>query len=42
MGRPLKIQKYGTAQGITYPSNTTANTPAAGVPLIKVIHSLVS
>jgi hypothetical protein len=33
MGRPLKIQKYGTAQGITYPSNTTANTPAAGVPV---------
>jgi hypothetical protein len=33
MGRPLKIQKYGTAQGITYPNNTTANTPAAGVPL---------
>jgi hypothetical protein len=33
MGRPLKIQKYGTAQGITYPSNTSANTPAAGVPL---------
>ena len=33
MGRPLKIQKYGTAQGITYPSNTSANTPAAGVPV---------
>jgi len=33
MGRPLKIQKYGTAQGITYPSNTSANVPAAGVPL---------
>ena len=31
MGRPLKIQKFGTAQGITYPSNTSANTPAAGV-----------
>jgi hypothetical protein len=33
MGRPLKIQKYGTAQGITYPNSTTANTPAAGVPV---------
>ena len=33
MGRPLKIQKYGPAQGITYPSNTSANTPAAAVPV---------
>lgn len=33
MGRPLKIQKYGTAQGITYNSDGTANTPAAGVPI---------
>ncbi len=33
MGRPLKIQKYGTAQGITYPSGTSANTPAAAVPV---------
>lgn len=33
MGRPLKIQKYGTSQGITYPSNTSANTPAAAVPV---------
>lgn len=33
MGRPLKIQKYGTSQGITYPSQTSANTPAAGVPV---------
>lgn len=33
MGRPLKIQKYGTSQGITYNSNGTANTPAAGVPV---------
>jgi hypothetical protein len=31
MGRPLKIQKYGTAQGITYNADGTANTPAAGV-----------
>lgn len=31
MGRPLKIQKYGTAQGITYNANGTANQPAAGV-----------
>lgn len=31
MGRPLKIQKYGTSQGVTYNSNGTANTPAAGV-----------
>lgn len=33
MGRPLKIQKYGPAQGITYPNNTTANVPAAAVPI---------
>jgi hypothetical protein len=31
MGRALKIQKYGTAQGITYNANGTANTPAAAV-----------
>ena len=31
MGRPLKIQKYGTAQGITINANGTINTPAAGV-----------
>jgi len=33
MGRSLKIQKYGAAQGITYPNNTSANTPAAAVPV---------
>jgi hypothetical protein len=33
MGRPLKIQKLGTAQGVTYPNSTTANTPAAAVPV---------
>lgn len=33
MGRPLKIQKYGTAQGITYQSNGTVNQPAAAVAL---------
>lgn len=33
MGRPLKIQKYGTAQGITYGSNGAVNQPAAGVPV---------
>lgn len=33
MGRPLKIQKYGTAQGVTYPNSTSANTPAAAVPV---------
>jgi hypothetical protein len=33
MGRPLKIQKYGPAQGITYPNNTSANVPAAAVPI---------
>jgi hypothetical protein len=33
MGRPLKIQKYGTAQGITYNADGTANTPAAAVPV---------
>jgi hypothetical protein len=31
MGRALKIQKYGTAQGITINSNGTVNTPAAAV-----------
>ena len=31
MGRPLKIQKLGTAQGVTYPNSTSANTPAAAV-----------
>ena len=31
MARALKIQKYGTAQGITYNANGTANTPAAAV-----------
>ena len=31
MGRALKIQKYGTAQGVTYPTPTTVNQPAAGV-----------
>ena len=33
MGRALKIQKYGTAQGITINSNGTTNQPAAGVPV---------
>ena len=33
MGRALKIQKYGTAQGITINSNGTVNQPAAGVPV---------
>ena len=33
MGRPLKIQKYGTAQGVTYPNSTSANQPAAAVPV---------
>jgi hypothetical protein len=33
MGRPLKIQKFGPAQGITYPNSTSANIPAAGVPV---------
>jgi hypothetical protein len=33
MGRPLKIQKFGPAQGITYPSNTSSNVPAASVPV---------
>jgi len=33
MGRPLKIQKYGTAQGITYNADGTANQPAAGVAI---------
>lgn len=31
MGRPLKIQKYGTAQGITNGANGVLNQPAAGV-----------
>lgn len=31
MGRPLKIQKLGTAQGFTYPNSTTVNQPAAAV-----------
>lgn len=31
MGRPLKIQKYGTAQGITYGANGAVNQPAAAV-----------
>jgi hypothetical protein len=31
MGRPLKIQKYGTAQGITFGSNGALNQPAAAV-----------
>jgi hypothetical protein len=31
MGRPLKIQKFGTAQGVTYPTSTSVNQPAAGV-----------
>ena len=33
MGRALKIQKYGTAQGITINANGTTNQPAAGVPV---------
>ena len=33
MGRALKIQKYGTAQGITYGANGAVNQPAAGVPV---------
>ncbi len=33
MGRPLKIQKYGLQQGLTYPTSTTSSIPAAGVPL---------
>jgi hypothetical protein len=33
MGRALKIQKYGTAQGITINSNGTTNQPAAAVPV---------
>ena len=33
MGRPLKIQKYGTAQGITYGNAGAVNQPAAGVPV---------
>jgi hypothetical protein len=31
MGRALKIQKYGTAQGITINTNGTVNQPAAAV-----------
>jgi hypothetical protein len=31
MGRALKISKRGPSQGITYPTNTTANQPAAAV-----------
>lgn len=31
MGRPLKIQKYGTAQGITYGNNGAVNQPASAV-----------
>ena len=31
MGRALKIQKYGTAQGITINANGTVNQPAAAV-----------
>lgn len=31
MGRSLKIQKYGTAQGITINANGTVNQPAAAV-----------
>lgn len=31
MGRSIKIQKYGTAQGITINSNGTVNQPAAAV-----------
>jgi hypothetical protein len=31
MGRALKIAKYGTAQGVTYPTSTTVNQPAAAV-----------
>jgi|LakMenEpi03Aug12_release.lakeMendotaPanAssembly.Ray.scaffolds.fasta_scaffold36849_3 hypothetical protein len=33
MARALKIQKYGTAQGITINSNGTVNQPAAAVPV---------
>jgi len=33
MGRALKIQKYGTAQGITINSDGTTNQPAAAVPV---------
>ena len=33
MGRPLKIQKLGTAQGVTYPTSTSFNQPAASVPV---------
>lgn len=33
MGRPLKIQKYGTSQGITYGANGAVNQPAAAVPV---------
>lgn len=33
MGRPLKIQKFGTAQGITYGNDGALNQPAASVPV---------
>jgi hypothetical protein len=33
MARALKIQKFGTAQGITINSNGTINQPAAAVPV---------
>jgi hypothetical protein len=33
MGRPLKIQKYGLQQGLTYPTASTSSVPAAGVPI---------
>jgi hypothetical protein len=33
MGRSIKIQKYGTSQGITINSNGTSNQPAAAVPV---------
>jgi hypothetical protein len=33
MARALKIQKYGTSQGITINSNGTVNQPAAAVPV---------
>ena len=33
MGRPLKIQKLGTAQGVTYHTSTSFNQPAASVPV---------
>jgi hypothetical protein len=33
MARALKIQKYGTSQGITVNANGTSNQPAAAVPV---------